>query len=271
MATKKQLGRIPDLHGIVRNADKWKVPILIGIPTLGTVRFEWTNAMWNVVIPINWASSMIAVPVPVISPLRYHVAEAQNIIVKTLLDGKQEWLMLLEDDVIVPPDVLVRFREWVNDGRYPVVSGLYNLKSVPPEPFVFRGRGNGGETKWKPGSKVWVDGIPTGCCIIHRRLLEVCWKHAKELTLRRLMADGSVLEIKTREVFVTRREAGIDPETGGYYKRGGTSDLEWCDEVINNGYLKEAGFTAVARKKYPFVIDTRIKCGHIELSTGVVY
>jgi len=80
-----------------------------------------------------------------------------------------------------------------------------------------------------------------------------------------------VAEIKTREVFITRREAGVDPETGGFYKKIGTSDLVWCDNVISNGYLKKAGFPEAAKKKYPFPVDTAIKCGHIDLSTGVVY
>jgi len=137
--------------------------------------------------------------------------------------------------------------------------------------MVFRGRGNGVWNGWKPGDVVEVDGVPTGCLLIHRRLLEVCASHAPVISLTRLAADGSTHEIKCREVFRTIREAGVDPESGEFIRRIGTSDLEWCDQVITKGYLKEAGFGHLSRKRYPFVMDTRIDCGHIDRSTGRIY
>ena len=254
------------------NAEQWKHNVLVGIPSLGQVRMEWHLAFVNIVVPMNWSSCQTIQPVPCLGVLNYHVAEAQNLIVQQFLsDGKWEWLLLLEDDVVVPPDVFLKFKPWIDKGTHPVVSGLYRLKASPAEPMVFRGRGNGVYKNWKMGQTVEVDGVPTGCVLINRKLLEVCSAHAPEISLTRIAPDGSTHEMKCREIFRTIRDAGIDPESGGYYRRIGTSDLEWCDQVMNNGYLKEAGFGHLARKKYPFIIDTKINCGHIDRSTGVVF
>ena len=258
-------------RAIIKNASRWKHRILIGIPSLGTVRFEWHNAFCSSVIPMNWSSATTVQPVPCIGVMNYHVAEAQNLIVKTVLEGNWEWLLLIEDDVVIPPNIFCEMMKWIEKEKWPVVSGLYHLKSEPPEPMTFRGRGNGVFNGWKMGDTVWCDGVPTGCLLISRKLLQVCWDASPEIALKRLGMDGASHEIITREVFVTKREAGINPETGGYYRKMGTSDLEWCDRILDHGLLKEAGFKEAARKKYPFPVDTSIACGHIDLSSGRIY
>jgi hypothetical protein len=256
---------------VIRNGERWKYNILVGHASLGTVRMEWHLAYCNIVIPMNWSSCQAIQPIPCLGIMNYHTAEAQNLLVQQCLEGKWEWLLLIEDDVVVPPDLFLRFKKWIEDGRYPVVSGLYHLKAEPAEPMVFRGRGNGAFNGWKMGDIVAVDGVPTGCLLIHRDLLQMAWDNSPDITLVRQGQNGAMNQVVCREVFRTVREAGIDPETGGYYKRIGTSDLEWCDRVINNGWLKKAGFSHVARRKYPFIIDTRISCGHIDLSTGRIF
>ncbi len=262
-------------HEVIKSGGRWKVPVLIGIPTLGQVRFEWANAIWNSVIPVNWASSTLVAPIPSISAMTYHVAEAQNMIVAGCLEQKKEkgfeFLLLLEDDVVPPPDIFIKFKRWVEDGRFPIVSGLYNLKGENPEPLVFRGRGNGTFKDFKLGEVVWADGVPTGCLLIHTRLLEVAWEESPVISLTRVRNDGSVHEVRVREVFKTLRDAGVDPETGGCYRRMGTSDLDFCDRVLDNRWLQKAGFKEAAEMKYPFPVDTSIYCGHIDLTTGNIY
>ena len=256
---------------LIKNSERWKYNVLVGHASLGVVRIEWYLAYTNVVIPMNWASAQAIQPVPCLGILGYHVAEAQNLLVQQCLGGKWDWLLLIEDDVVVPPNLFLMFKPWIEDGRYPVVSGLYRLKAEPAEPMVFRGRGNGVYSNWKLGDVVQADGVPTGCLLIARKLLQVCWDESPEISLHRTAHDGSRHEIKCREVFRTIRDAGIDPESGNFYRRVGTSDLEWCDQIIKNGWLKKAGYGHVARRKYPFVIDTKINCGHIDLTSGRIY
>lgn len=276
---------------IVENAERWKWNVVIGIPSLGQVRIEWCMAYSSMVIPMNFSMAKLLHPVLTITPLRYHVAEAQNMILREVFnaDGHWDWVLFLEDDVVPPPNILLRLAKWIRQDRYPMVSGLYHLKSEPPEPMTFRGRGNGSWDGWqngksdviskratlpdgvKPKEVAFCDGVPTGCLLMSTKLLRVAWNESPEILLTRKLADGTVVQCKTREVFVTRREAGIDPETGGYYMRAGTSDLEFCDRAIKEGWMQKAGYKEAARMKYPFPVDLAIHCGHIELSTGRVY
>jgi len=273
-----------------KNAEKWKWGVMIGIPSLGQVRMEWATAFSSVIIPMNFSTSRVVVPVSIINPLSYHVAEAQNIIVRSLLTSEHEWefLLLIEDDVIITPDIFLRLAKWIKHGVYPVVSGLYRLKSDPAEPMTFRGRGNGSYVGWMkgPGSierradlpdtihpkeVAFCDGVPAGCLLISKKLLQVAWSESRDIKLTREMSDGSTYQLACREVFKTVREAGQDPETGVYFTRMGTSDLEFCDAVVRNGWLKKAGYHQAAKMKYPFPVDLKLDCGHIALATGKVY
>ena len=143
----------------------WINRILIGTPSRGTVRIEWVAALRSVVTPANWGNGWS--PTSVIDecyPVRFTVAHAQNVIVRYFMEAKPEyeWLLLIEDDVCVPPDLFIRLDKYLRDGP-PIVSGLYYQKAFPPEPLIYRGRGNGAFLDWKPGAKVWCDGVPTGC------------------------------------------------------------------------------------------------------------
>ncbi len=274
-------------RGVIQNGAKWKTPLAIGTCTLGQVRFEWAAAVQHMVTPVNLSLVSIAQPYALLAPMRYHVAEAQNILVKDFLNNDNlEWLFFLEDDVIPTPNVLLQWTKWMSLNKYPVVSGWYNVKAKPAIPMFFKGRGNGpvfdttedvvsepipyGEKFKMEG--VMCDGVPTGCLLMSKEILQVAWDNSPELSLSRYTgADGAKMEIKTREVFMTQREAGIDPETGGYYKRMGTSDLEFCDRIMQNGWFEKAGYEHLEGVEYPFPVDTSLKCGHIDLTTGIIY
>lgn len=233
--------------------------ILVGTPTLGNVRIEWHNAMSSLVVPCNWANSAN-------TPIGYRVDDAQNILVHEALRSGFEWLLLIEDDVLPPPDLFLKFAQHMDAGTAPIVSGLYHLKGPrsAPEPLIYRGRGTGAYKKFKPGDQVWVDGVPTGCLLISTKVLTVLHDSAPVYTLRN---NGAAMSLK--RVFSTPREAFLDQGTGAYSKLMGTSDLHFCDQIIREGVLKKAGFPGLGR--YPFLVDTAIRCGHIDRNTGTVY
>ena len=233
--------------------------VLIGIPTLGTVRIEWHNAVNGLVVPVNWSNSMQ-------TPIGFPVDDAQNVIAFEALSKKFEWLFLLEDDVIPPPDLLVKLERYMTDGSYPIVSGLYPLKSTFAMPFIFRGRGNGCFTGFKTGDKVWADGVPTGCVLIHMSLIREMAKVAEVYSLR---ANASVAHVP--RIFHTPRQVFSDPGLASYQKLIGTSDLFFCDQLREHGILKKAGWKDIAKKTYPYLVDTSINCGHIDRNSGVVY
>lgn len=237
--------------------------ILVGTPTLGIIRVEWASARYSQVIPCNWSAAGVHVGYSHTYPLGHLVADAQNILVDIAVKQNFEWLLFVEDDVIIPPDTFVIMNEYMRDSTIPVISGLYFLKGVPPEPLVYRGRGNSAFFDWKMGEKIWVDGVPTGCLLISGKILKLMWEESIEYT------TGNNQQV--RRVFETPAKVWSDPETGAYQAAQGTSDLYWCDRVMKEKVLQRSGFDKIGNQEYPFLVDTNIFCKHIDLSTGTQY
>lgn len=227
---------------------------LVATPTTGNVRIEWVAARYSTqTIPCNWSMVQMLQFMNAYIPLRYQVADAQNLIVKEAVEKEFEWLFLLEHDVVLPQDAFVRLNEYMRDGKVPVVSGLYYTRSRPSEPLIYRGRGTSYYGDWKPGDRVWCDGVPTGCLLIHCSILKAMWAESDEYNLG---------NITTRRVFNTPTGAWGDPEKG-YHTLSGTSDLDWCTRVMTGNYFTKAGWDMYADKRWPFLVDTGIFCRHI--------
>lgn len=228
--------------------------VLIGIAVTGLVRVEWVGARYGQIIPTNWSQVEMQEWMNSYMPLRYQVADAQNLICKVAVEKDFEWLLLYEHDVIPPPNAFQLLNIYMQEEKVPVVSGLYYTRSRPSEPLVYRGRGTSYYSAWKPGDLVWCDGVPTGFLLIHMGIIREMWKDSKEYTTR-----GQV----TRRVFDTPRHLWTDPETKSHNTISGTSDLDWCTKLIQGGYFGRAGWHKYEELKYPLLVDTRINCRHI--------
>lgn len=241
--------------------------ILIGTPVIGNVRVEWMLSRYGQIVPINWSQVAYLEMMVGYYPLRYQVADAQNLIVKIALERDFEWCLFWEHDTIAPPDALIRLNEYIKSEEVPVVSGLYYTRSRPSEPIVFRGRGTSTYTDWeeapgiaKPGmDKIWVDGVPTGFLLVHCGILREMWKESEEYTVHYPGGNTRM----TRRVFNSPRELWLDPNTGDKFTLEGTSDLQWCTRVMEGGYFKKAGWDKYQDMEFPFLIDAGIYCKHI--------
>src|SRR5512146_364819 len=87
--------------------------LLVGTPSTGTVRIEWAQARYGQLVPVNWSMVTMLQFINSFIPLRYQVADAQNMIVKEAVEKNYEWLLLWESDNIAPPDALVRLDEYM--------------------------------------------------------------------------------------------------------------------------------------------------------------
>ena len=74
-----------------------------------------------------------------------------------------------------------------------------------------------------------------------------------------------------RKIFQSPRAAWLDPKSGGYQKLLATSDLFLCDQLIEKNILAKTGWKKAAKREFPFLVDTRIVCGHIDRETGKVW
>lgn len=229
--------------------------ILIGTATTGLVRVEWVAARYSQLIPVNWSQVQANEYMSGYYPLRYQVADAQNLIVKQCLINDFEWLFLLEHDVIIPDNTFMMLNQYMREAKYPVVSGLYYTRSRPSEPLAFRGRGTGVYLDWEMGDHVWVDGVPTGALLIHHSILKVMWGESPEYNIK-----GQT----TRRVFDTPRRLLLDLENGRHNVTTGTSDLDWCSRVMKDDIFAKAGWENFCPdERYPFLIDTNLFCKHI--------
>ena len=230
--------------------------LMVGTPTTGLVRVEWVMARYGQIIPMNWSKVEMFEFLSGYMPLRYTVDDAQNLIVGEALKAKMEWLLLLEHDVILPPDAFVRLNKYMRDKTVPVVSGLYYYRSRPSEPLIFRGRGTGAFLDFELGDEVWCDGVPTGCLLIHSSILQTMWDESEEYQVGNRTA---------RRVFHSPRDIWIDPETDSQMMLTGTSDLAWCARIIQEDVFTKAGWSDYREKQYPFLVDTNIFCKHIDM------
>lgn len=239
---------------------KWRKRTLIATPTEGIIRYEWAHARFSQIIPMNWEASGFDLAYTAIG---YSIDDAYNVITKKALELDVEWLITIEDDVLIPPDLFTKFEAYQHRSDIPIVSGLYYLKASPTLPLVFRGRGNGAYTDWKIGQKVWCDGLPMGCLLINTSILKWMWERTEEYRC----IDGTI----TRRVFETPQRVFYDPETGGYGRQSGTQDLYFFDRLLEHKVLSETGWKKVSRKEWPFLCDTSIFCRHIDRQTGRMY
>lgn len=234
--------------------------LLIGTAVTGLVRVEWVGARYGQIIPTNWSMVTMQQYVNAYMPLRYQVADAQNLIVRELVLRDFEWLFLLEHDVMLPPDGFIQLNEYIRRADTPIVSGLYFTRSSPSEPILYRGRGTSFYDKWRLGDLVWCDGVPTGCLLIHRSILEICWNEAKEYMI------GSQA---VRRVFDTPRKQWVSPDSDEFHMTTGTSDLDWCTQIMEGDVIRRAGWhdywEGLEDERWPFLVDTRLFCKHIEM------
>ena len=248
------------METIKQNKIKWRKRLLVSTATEGWIRYEWSHARHSQVIPINWEASGFDLQ---FTAMGYSIDDAYNLITKQALDIGVDWLLIIEDDVLIPFDCFVKMAEHMNDNKVPIVSGVYFTKAIPSEPLIFRGRGNGPFTNWKWGQRVWCDGLPMGCLLIHTSILKWFWDNSEHYKV----PTGE----EVSRVFITPRKIFLDPETMVINRQEGTQDLYFFDRLINEGILKKAGWPDINRKKYPLLCDTSIVCKHIDRATGRQY
>ena len=261
-AERKKKGTIePALKGyryeVPRKVGPLQDRIMIGIPMTGTLRAEWVLARYGQVIPCNWSQSESIQWIDQFSPINFLVADARNIIANEMVVRNFEWLLFIDHDVIVPPDLFLKMNDYMVKGDVPVVSGLYFTKSIPSEPLIYRGNGSSYYKDWTMGDKVWVSGIPMGCTLIHGSILKAIYEEIENTTI-----GGRLL----KKIFETPSKVWQDPETFSWYTSTGTEDLAWCQYVRTHKIFEKAGWPEYEKKEFPFLLDTSLFCTHIDES-----
>jgi hypothetical protein len=253
--SKASSGTIQMPSKLQKNSGTWRNRVLLACPSTGLIRMEWVLARYSQIIPTNWSQVELVQWMSQYVPLQYLLPDAENLIAKEVVQGDYEWLIMIEEDNIIPQNTFVIFNQYMHSMEAPVVSGLYFTKSVPTEPILYRGRGTSFYSDWKMGDKVWVDGIPFGCILIHGDLIRTLWNESPEYEV-----DGQI----TRRVFDQPNVNWGDPESGSFGALRGTTDLAWCTRLMNDKIFEKSGWPEYQKKEFPFICDTNIFVKHID-------
>ena len=236
--------------------------LMISVPMTGIVRSEWMLARYGQTIPCNWSQVEIFHWMDSYSPMGFQVADARNVAVDHFIKEKFEWLFFIDHDVVLPHNCFIALNDYMMKKDYPpIFGGVYFTRSVPSEPLMYRGRGNGYVRGWHFGDKVWVDAMGMGCHMIHRSILEQTWKESSEY-----MVGGHMV----RQVFETPSQTYYDAEKATWFSVGGTEDITFYTRLIKDRILEKAGWKKYQKMQYPYLCDTSLFCKHIDMN-GVQY
>jgi len=209
------------------------------IPTRGMIHHRIVSSWQSLIAPMNQKRAMLFCAGD-------EVGKAYDRMVQNVLDNpelsKWKYILTLEDDNIPPPDAHVRLLESIEAGGFDAVSGIYFTKGEINMPMAY--------------------GDPD----VYRRTGVLDFK---PLDIRTALSKGNVLEVNGiamgcalwrvdmfRKIsppwFVTLSD--FIPNKGIAIM---TQDLSFCDKA------KRAGKT--------FAVDMRVKVGHMDTSTGIVY
>ncbi len=150
------------------------------------MKLRLINPLVTICIPFSrnvlpdWAISLasIAPPMNATFTIRRTIGqirdEAREQMAEKAVEEKSEFILCLDDDVTVPPNIvrqlLFAFGEAPDDVM--VIGGIYCTKTSPAIPLVFRKEGEGPFYKWKLGEVFPCEIIATGMMMIRTKVFE---------------------------------------------------------------------------------------------------
>jgi hypothetical protein len=210
----------------------------IVVPTRGAVHHRVVSAWQSLIAPMNQKRAFFLVS-------GAEVGDAYNTAIQNILANPElstwKYVLTLEDDNLPPPDAHVRLLESIDKG-YDAVSGIYFTKGEINMPMAYGNPQRFAETG-----------------ALDFRPLDI----REELKAEALVpVNGIAMGCSLyrmdlfREIpppwFVTL--ADLIPGEG---VKCYTQDLQFCEKAVRAG------------KK--FAVDCRVKVGHLDLATGIVY
>jgi hypothetical protein len=223
--------------------------LIVGLPTLGSHRTEFTFSLMQGGFPINCIGQYLPV-------MGHMVGEARNMIAHSAKQVHAKYLLFVDEDVLSPANA---YRKLVwdldNNPHISVVSGVYGTKSDPVMPLVFDGPGAGPSYDWHVGDFRAVYAIGMGITIIR-------------------VADLVKLDAVCGTTIIDDwPAAGFNTEVVEYFKDG----TAW----IQDGTLPTGGWAMTFTEDMYFCmkahdvglnvfVDASIMCGHID-GAGTVY
>lgn len=133
--------------------------VLVVILTRETTSVAWAFGFRNLQIPGTYTG---------LSGMPFD--HARNTGCQKVLELGYSWLFFIDDDVIAPPDAIIKLMSH----KLPIVSGLYYRRNNPICPVMLKetDKGRTWITEFKAPDLIEVDYVGSGAMLIHRSVLE---------------------------------------------------------------------------------------------------
>ncbi len=212
---------------------------IVIIPTRGMMHHKMVNAFIQMITPMNQKRAVFFCS-------GEEVGKAYNrMITQILADpemSKWKYIMTIEDDNLIPPDAHVRLLESIEGGKFDAVSGIYFTKGEVNLPMAYGDPERyllDGVIDFRP--RDIREGLKNGYVMPVLGIAQGCALYRMDL-FRQIEGPW----------FVTC--ADYIPEKGVQMM---TQDLYFCNNAIKQGKR--------------FAVDLRVKVGHMDVNTGLVY
>lgn len=212
---------------------------VIIIPTRGHINWKVVQSWQSLMAPMNQKRAILFA-------VGHEVGTAYNEMIKNILSNpelsKWKYIMTLEDDNIQPMDAHIRLLETIEWGKFDAVSGLYFTKGEYGMPMAY-----GDPERYKA----------TGVLDFQPLDVRDALKNGHVMPVNGIAMGCSLYRMDLfKEIpgpwFVTLND--IIPDKG---PAAFTQDLYFCERAVKMG------------KK--FAVDMRVKVGHLDINSGVVY
>jgi len=214
---------------------------VIIIPTLGKIDQKVVNSWLNLMAPMNQKRA-------VFFARNFEVGRAYDEMVENVLKDPNlstwRYILTLEDDNLPPPDAHIRLLESINAGPYDAVGGLYWTKGSYNMPMCYGSSEIYAQTGYLEFVPRDVNSLLKGGATVID-----CNGLAMGCTLFRM----DVFKKISKPWFQTVNE--ITLETG--------AATNMTQDLFMSKKMKEAGMRLAC--------DIRVKIGHLDTSTGIVY
>ena len=212
---------------------------IILIPTRGTINYKVVQSWQNLIAPMNQKRAILFAT-------GHEVGQAYNEMIKNILANpelsKWKYIMTLEDDNIQPADAHIRLLETIEWGKFDAVSGLYFTKGEYGMPMAY-----GDPAEY----------TRTGVLDFKPRDVREAIKNGNVMPVNGIAMGCSLYRMDLfREIqgpwFVTLNDVIPDKGPACF-----TQDLYFCERACKAGKR--------------FAVDMRVKVGHLDVNTGIIY
>lgn len=209
------------------------------IPTRGTINYRVVQAWQSMLAPMNQRKAVLFCAGD-------EVGHAYNRMITDILANpelaKWKYVLTLEDDNLIPADAHIRLIESIEAGGYDAVSGIYFTKGDYNMPMAY-----GDPDEY----------ARTGVLDFRPRDIRSALERGTVMPVNGIAMGCALWRIDLfREIaapwFVTVSDIIPDKGPAAY-----TQDLHFCEKAVRVGKR--------------FAVDFRVKVGHLDINTGLVY